>query len=77
MSALTQRRAASGSADAGQARARTLDVLAHAVGALVMSRACPDDSPLADEFLTVCRDAILASAAPQVAALKKKSGRHS
>ena len=26
-----------------------------------MSRACPDDSPLADEILAVCRDAILAS----------------
>jgi TetR/AcrR family transcriptional repressor of nem operon len=26
-----------------------------------MSRACPDDSPLADEILATCRDAILAS----------------
>lgn len=34
-------------------------MLAHAVGALVLSRACPDDSPLADEILTVCRDEIL------------------
>ncbi|MFU5804171.1 TetR/AcrR family transcriptional regulator [Pseudomonas aeruginosa] len=48
-------------ADAGQARAKSLDTLAHAVGAIVLSRACPDDSPLADEILTVCRDAILAS----------------
>ena len=77
VAALTRRRAASGSADAGQARARTLDVLAHAVGALVMSRACPDDSPLADEFLTVCRDAILASAAPKAARRKDQPGRHS
>jgi TetR/AcrR family transcriptional repressor of nem operon len=46
---------------ATQARARVLDVLAHAVGALVMSRACPDDSPLADEFLAVSREAILDS----------------
>jgi TetR/AcrR family transcriptional repressor of nem operon len=38
-------------------------MLAHAVGALVMSRACPDDSPLADEILATCRDAILASLA--------------
>ncbi|MFG6429582.1 TetR/AcrR family transcriptional regulator [Roseateles sp. LYH14W] len=53
-------------ADASQARARIIDLLSHAVGALVMSRACPDDSPLADEFLTVCRDAILGSlVAPQ------------
>jgi TetR/AcrR family transcriptional repressor of nem operon len=47
-------------------RAETLDMLAHVVGALVMSRACPDDSPLADEILAVCRDRILA--APGLAA---------
>jgi TetR/AcrR family transcriptional regulator, transcriptional repressor for nem operon len=51
-------------AEAAQARTRSLDALAHAVGALVLSRACPDDSPLADEILTVCRDAILASQTP-------------
>lgn len=48
-------------ADAGETRARYLDTLAHAVGAIVMSRACPDDSPLADEILAICRDRILAS----------------
>jgi TetR/AcrR family transcriptional repressor of nem operon len=48
-------------ADAAQARAKVLDVLAHAVGAIVLSRACPDDSLLADEILAVCRDAILRS----------------
>jgi TetR/AcrR family transcriptional repressor of nem operon len=46
-------------------RAAILDVLAHAMGALVMSRACPDDSPLADEFLTAAREAILASLTPK------------
>lgn len=46
---------------AGATRATVLDLLAHAVGALVMSRACPDDSPLADEFLAVARDALHAS----------------
>lgn len=51
-------------ADAAQARAAILDVLAHAVGALVMSRACPDDSPLADELLAVVRDAILHTLPP-------------
>lgn len=51
-------------ADAARTRARILDVLAHAVGAIVMSRACPDDSPLADEILAVCREAILASPRP-------------
>ena len=45
--------------DAGQTRARMMDMLAHAVGAIVMSRACPDDSPLAEEFLTAARDAML------------------
>jgi TetR/AcrR family transcriptional regulator, transcriptional repressor for nem operon len=48
-------------ADAAKTRAQSIDMLAHVVGALVMSRACPDDSPLADEILTVCRDKILAS----------------
>jgi TetR/AcrR family transcriptional repressor of nem operon len=47
--------------DGGPRRADTLDMLAHVVGALVMSRACPDDSPLADEILAVCRDRILAA----------------
>lgn len=55
------------SADAAQARARVLDVLTHAVGAIVMSRACPDDSPLADEVLAVSRDSILDSLAPRQA----------
>lgn len=47
--------------DPERMRARSIDILAHAVGAIVMSRACPDDSPLADEILLVCRDKILAS----------------
>ncbi|MCP1174948.1 TetR/AcrR family transcriptional regulator [Ralstonia chuxiongensis] len=55
------------SVEAGRARARSLDILAHAVGALVMSRACPDDSPLADEILSVCRDTILALLSPSSA----------
>lgn len=54
--------------DTGQARARSLDMLAHAVGAIVMSRACPDDSPLADEILAACRDQILASMSPSTTA---------
>jgi TetR/AcrR family transcriptional repressor of nem operon len=53
--------AASDGADRGRARARCLAILAQAVGAIVLSRACPDDSPLADEILAVCRDEILAS----------------
>lgn len=61
----TLMRKSGASADAAQVRARILDTLAHAVGALVMSRACPDDSPLADEFLAVSRDAILESLRPR------------
>lgn len=44
-------------------RTDSLSLLAHAIGALVLSRACPDDSPLADDILTACRDAILAAIA--------------
>ena len=42
-----------------EARAKRIDTLAHVVGALVLSRACPDDSPLADEILEICRSRIL------------------
>jgi TetR/AcrR family transcriptional repressor of nem operon len=42
-----------------EARARRIDTLAHVVGAIVLSRACPDDSRLADEILEVCRTRIL------------------
>lgn len=42
-----------------KARAKRIDTLAHVVGAIVLSRACPDDSPLADEILDICRAHIL------------------
>lgn len=75
---LGRKGASSGPADAARARARLIDVLSHAVGALVLSRACPDDSPLADEILTVCRDAILGSQTPpgteRAKARKRKVG---
>ncbi len=64
LAALSQQDMSLDGADAGRARARSLDTLAHAVGALVMSRACPDDSPLADEILSICGDKILASLRP-------------
>ncbi|MGJ7541500.1 TetR/AcrR family transcriptional regulator [Variovorax sp. LT1R16] len=41
------------------ARARRIEVIAQVIGAMVLSRACPDDSPLADEILDVCRAAAL------------------
>jgi TetR/AcrR family transcriptional repressor of nem operon len=67
VAAMSQQGGASDAAGAAQARARILGVLTHAVGALVMSRACPDDSPLADEILAVSRDAILESLRPRQA----------
>jgi TetR/AcrR family transcriptional repressor of nem operon len=41
-------------------RARRIGVISQVVGALVLSRACPDDSPLADEILDASRAEILA-----------------
>ncbi|MDN8617441.1 TetR/AcrR family transcriptional regulator [Variovorax ginsengisoli] len=52
-----------GVVDKREARAKAIDILAHAVGAVVLSRACPDESPLADEILEVCRAEIRASLA--------------
>lgn len=42
-------------ASGGGARAQAIAVLAQAVGAIVLSRACPDESPLVDEILEACR----------------------
>lgn len=61
LSVLRDENGAADTAQTAQARARYLDIMAHALGAIVMSRACPDDSPLADEILAAARDAILAS----------------
>ena len=47
--------------DQNEVRAKRIDTLAHVMGAMVLSRACPDDSPLADEILEVCRTQILTS----------------
>nr|WP_314564352.1 TetR family transcriptional regulator [uncultured Pseudomonas sp.] len=57
-------RGQSDSADSAETRAKRLATMAHALGAIVMSRACPDDSPLADEILQVCREALLTSLTP-------------
>lgn len=40
-------------------RADLINTIAHLVGALVLSRACPDDSALADEILNVCRERLI------------------
>lgn len=44
-------------------RKAKINSIAHAVGALVLSRSCPDDSLLAEEILDVCREEILAKLA--------------
>ena len=49
-----------GAAAQEQARAARIDALAQLVGAIMLSRACPDDSPLSDEILDVCCRAALA-----------------
>lgn len=61
LGALLSASPAAGAAQGGPQRARVLDMFAHAVGAIVLSRACPDDSPLADEILASCRASLLAS----------------
>lgn len=40
-------------------RAKRIAAIAQVVGAIVLSRACPDDSALADEILDVCRAKLL------------------
>ncbi len=76
--ALLSQKSAPSDIDPAQARARVLDVLSHAVGALVLSRGCPDDSALADEILAVCRHAILGSQSPtgthKASTRKRKAG---
>ncbi|NMK46997.1 TetR/AcrR family transcriptional regulator [Achromobacter sp. Bel] len=41
-------------------RAHVLSMVAQMVGALMLSRACPDDAPIADEILDTCRADLLA-----------------
>jgi TetR/AcrR family transcriptional repressor of nem operon len=62
MLATLQADVASGSdVDQHQVRRTMIAAFAQAVGAIVLSRACPDDAPLADEILETCRGDILAS----------------
>jgi TetR/AcrR family transcriptional repressor of nem operon len=60
LTAIQSSETASDRLDPQERRTQAIDILAHALGAVVLSRACPDDSPLADEILEVCRTAILA-----------------
>jgi TetR/AcrR family transcriptional repressor of nem operon len=53
--------AAAGDVDRRELRKTMIAAFAQAVGAIVLSRACPDDSALADEILEICRGDILTS----------------
>ncbi len=50
--------------DQHRVREKMINLLAQTVGAIVLSRACPDDSSLADEILEACRTGMLASLLP-------------
>ena len=60
LAALDREDGATGEADPREGRAKAIDMLAHSIGAIMLSRACPDGSSLANEILDVCRDRILA-----------------
>ena len=60
LSAPARQEQAPGDNESDEARARRIVLMAQAVGAVVLSRSCPDDSPLADEILEVCRAHVLA-----------------
>lgn len=62
----------SAGADVPLTREMLIDLIARAVGAIVLSRACPDDSPLADEVLEVCRAASRAAMSPPAAPRRKR-----
>lgn len=59
LATLEQQSRASSDSEQRESRSKRIDTIAHVVGAIMLSRACPDDSPLADEILDVCRTAIL------------------
>ncbi|WP_191487750.1 TetR/AcrR family transcriptional regulator [Pseudomonas sp. FEN] len=61
LAALEEKYQAGRDAPQQDVRAKMIDLLAHAIGAVMLSRACPDDSPLADEILEVCRRELLTS----------------
>lgn len=77
MLAVVERGATVAGSDQAQARAQAISLYAQLVGALVLSRACPDGSPLADEILAVCRAKSLASLLPRAPSKKLASRRRS
>ena len=61
LQALVEKCPTGSDASPGEARKKMIDLLARAVGAIMLSRACPDDSELADEILAVCHAQMTAS----------------
>jgi TetR/AcrR family transcriptional repressor of nem operon len=64
-----------GESGGSKSRAKLIDTFARSVGAIVLSRACPDDSALADEILAVCRKEALAALTPPAAAKRSPHAR--
>lgn len=64
MLAAVERGAMAAAATPAAARAQAIGLFAQMVGAVVLSRACTDDSPLSDEILDTCRAQILGALAP-------------
>lgn len=62
LAASTPQDASADERDQQERRAGIINAMAHALGAIILSRACPDDSPLADEILDACRAHLLATA---------------
>lgn len=59
-----ERGALAAAATPAAARAQAIGLYAQMVGAVVLSRACRDDSPLSDEILDTCRAQVLAALGP-------------
>ena len=72
----TQDGTPAGGAPSDDARGERIDVIAQVIGAIVLSRACPDDAPLADEILDVCRAAILSRLSSSVAPTVRPYAKH-
>lgn len=62
--------------DAQAHRARGMVMMAQMIGAIMLSRACPDESPLADEILDACSAALLSPPSSGEEAATAEPGRH-
>lgn len=53
--------------DEEERRTRGIALMAQMIGAIVLSRACPDESPLADEILKACATSVQSQLSPSAA----------